>query len=169
MSMQACFPSMNPLGMAFAARISYLPKDAYVREAEAHRVVLYRQTGVRALLEAGQGARTAGGTPGRRFCWGIPAGRYGSLPGHHCSATAPALNGRQVCQTEEGTEGIFSTNLQKCYCPYICIWRHRSALPCAASSSTGVMCQESENRACEIYPFFMIWNDAADKVGIGVP
>lgn len=131
MSMQACFPSMNPLGMAFAARISYLPKDAYVREVEAHRVVFYRQTGVRALLEAGLGARTAGGTPGRQFCWGIPAGRYGSLPGHHCSATAPALNGRQVCQTEKGTEGIFSTNLQKCYRPHICVWRHFSSAMCS--------------------------------------
>lgn len=56
MSMQACFPSMNPLGMAFAARISYLPKDAYVREVETHWMVLYRQTGVTALLNPELGA-----------------------------------------------------------------------------------------------------------------
>lgn len=41
-SMHACFPSMNPLGMAFAARISYLPKDIDVREAEIHQAVLYK-------------------------------------------------------------------------------------------------------------------------------
>lgn len=31
------------------------------------------------------------------------------------------------------------------------------------------MCQESKNGTFEIYPFFMIWNDAADKVGVGIP
>lgn len=32
-----------------------------------------------------------------------------------------------------------------------------------------IECQESENQSFDIYPFFMIWNDAADKVGIGIP
>lgn len=156
MSMQACFPSMNPLGMAFAARISYLPKDGYVREVEMHWVVLYRQPGGPACQRQswGWGARTAGGTPGRQSCWGIPAGRYGSLPGHHCSATAPALNGHQVCQTAKGTEGIFSTDLQKCYHPHVCVWRHHSALPRAVSSSTAVMCQESEHLKFTLFSWF---------------
>lgn len=49
-SMQACFPSMNPLGIAFAARISYLPEDTDVREVEKCQIILYRQTCLQALL-----------------------------------------------------------------------------------------------------------------------
>lgn len=52
---------------------------------------------------------TAAGTPGRQSCWGIPACRCEFLPGHHCSAAAPALGGHQVCQPEEGAESGFST------------------------------------------------------------
>lgn len=48
--MQACFPSINPLGIAFAARISYLPKDVDVREVETHQMILSRQTFLTPLL-----------------------------------------------------------------------------------------------------------------------
>lgn len=41
---------MNPLGIAFAARISYLPKDTDVKEVEKHQIILYRLTCITALL-----------------------------------------------------------------------------------------------------------------------
>lgn len=56
-----------------------------------------------------QGIPTADGIPGRQSCWGTLAGRCEYLPRHHCSATAPALNGHQVCQPEKETKSIFST------------------------------------------------------------
>lgn len=49
-SMQACFPSMNPLGIAFAARISYLPKDIDVSEVETHQIILHRQIHITPVL-----------------------------------------------------------------------------------------------------------------------
>lgn len=48
---------MNPLGIAFAARISYLRKDIDVGEVETHQIVLYGQTCITPLLNPELGPR----------------------------------------------------------------------------------------------------------------
>lgn len=44
---------------------------------------------------------TAGGTPGRRSCWGILAGRFGSPPAHRCTSAAPRPGERPAFQPEK--------------------------------------------------------------------
>lgn len=96
MRMQACFPSMKPLGMAFAARISYLKTQGRSQPTFSIICVLSR---ARSILPH-PSRLTVAGTLGRQSCWGSPDGRCGCLPTHHCSAAVPAPETHPACQTE---------------------------------------------------------------------
>lgn len=122
--MQACFPSMKPLGMAFAARISYLETQCRSHD-RAH--LRCHQLPLRPACSphppptpsppAPAGRPTVGGTPGRRSCWGSPGGRFGCLPRPRCTAAAPAPGRRPACPTAEMQRAVGCWGLREQQAP----------------------------------------------------
>lgn len=107
MRMQACFPSMKPFGMAFAARISYLETQGRSHQPRASPSFLPLPAPLTHHPACARPSRlTAGGTPGRQSCWGSPGGRYGCLLTPRCTAAAPALETHPACQTAKAERAM---------------------------------------------------------------
>lgn len=107
MRMQACFPSMKPFGMAFAARISYLETKGRSHQPRASPSFLPPLALLTHHPTCARPSRlTVGGTPGRQSCWGSPGGRYGCLLTPRCTAAAPAPETHPVCQTAEAERAM---------------------------------------------------------------
>lgn len=121
--MQACFPSMKPLGMALAARISYLETQG--RSHDQVHLRCHQSVPPLSLLPTPAppphphqpGRLTVGGTPGRRSCWGSPGGRFGCLPRPRCTAAALEPGRRPACPTAKMQRAVGCRGLREQQAP----------------------------------------------------
>ena len=117
---------MKPLGMALAARISYLETQG--RSHDRAHLRCRQSVPSRSLLSApappppapaapSPCRLTVGGTPGRRSCWGSPGGRFGCLPRPRCTAAAPAPGRRPACPTAKMQRAVGCWGLEERQAP----------------------------------------------------
>lgn len=63
-----------------------------------HQSVRFSVKNTLKKLAGSDSSRTAGGTPGRQFCWGNLVGRFGYPPTHHYTSAAPRPSERPAFQ-----------------------------------------------------------------------